>query len=228
MHGRRDAKAGAAHAAPALRRLGIAACLAGVLVLAWVATVIVWQDPFTALYTHVEQGRLASAYEKRAASFHPRGPSLADEARLYRLESKPGEALGWITIPKLGLHAVLVDGTGESQLEKGPGLYRGDFLPGEGRLVYIAGHRTTFSAPFAHIERLQRGDVVVVALPYGTFRYAVTGHRIVPATDVAVLRSGTHERLILQSCHPRFSASHRWLAFARLVSVTRSATGHRV
>ena len=89
-----------------------------------------------------------------------------------------------------------------------------DFLPGEGRLVYIAGHRTTYSAPFAQINLLRRGDTVTIRMPYGTFRYRVTRHRIVPATDVGVLRSGDRELLILQSCHPRFSATHRYLVYA--------------
>ncbi|HLX19206.1 MAG TPA: class E sortase [Gaiellaceae bacterium] len=229
MRARRDhATAGATRVAPARRRLGITVTLLGALVLAWVGTVWFWQEPFTALYAHVEQHRLAGAYEKRDAAYAATRTSLAAEARAYRLATRAGQPLGWITIPRIGLHAVLVDGTGESQLADGPGLYRGDFLPGEGRLVYVAGHRTTYSAPFANIQDLRRGDEVVISLPYGAFRYAITGHRVVLATDVAVLRSGDHEELILQSCHPKFSATHRWLAFARLVSVRRSARGRPV
>jgi sortase A len=122
--------------------------------------------------------------------------------------------MGRILIPRLGLDAVLVEGTSEADLAKGPGFYSGDFLPGEGRLVYIAGHRTTYSAPFAEINLLRRGDTITIRVPYGTFRYRVTRHRIVPATDIAVLRSTGRERLILQSCHPRFSATHRYLVYA--------------
>jgi sortase A len=122
--------------------------------------------------------------------------------------------MGRILIPRLGLDAVLVEGTSEADLAKGPGIYAGDFLPGEGRLVYVAGHRTTYSAPFAQINLLRRGDRITIRMPYGTFRYVVTRHRIVPATDVAVLRSGDRERLILQSCHPRFYATHRYLVYA--------------
>jgi sortase A len=122
--------------------------------------------------------------------------------------------MGRILIPRLHLDTVLVEGTSEADLAKGPGIYAGDYLPGEGQLVYIAGHRTTYGAPFGQINLLHRGDTVTIRMPYGTFRYRVTGHRIVIATDVGVLRSSQGERLILQSCHPRFSASHRYLVYA--------------
>ena len=62
-------------------------------------------------------------------------------------------------------------------------------MPGEGQLVYIAGHRTTYLAPFAHIERLRSGNSVTLEMPYGTFVYSVFKHRIVGANDLAVLRS---------------------------------------
>src|SRR4029077_6159652 len=104
---------------------------------------------------------------------------------------------------------------------RGPGFYAGDFLPGEDRLVYIAGHRTTYSAPFAGISLLRRGDVITVRMPYGEFHYRVTGHRIVLASAVEVLRSTRRERLILQSCHPRFSATHRYLVYALPVRTER-------
>ncbi|HEY2326655.1 MAG TPA: class E sortase [Gaiellaceae bacterium] len=202
------------------RWLGIAAISIGVALLAWTAVVRFWHDPVTAVYAEVEQHRLAQAYDNRFAAYHSVAQTLGVAAARYRTATREGEPLGWITIHRLGLHAVLVDGTNESDLTRGPGLYRGDFLPGEGHLVYIAGHRTTYSAPFAYIERLRPGDVVVISLPYGTFEYKITGHKIVTANDVAVLRTGRTEQLILQSCHPRFSATHRYLAYARLVSAT--------
>ena len=74
---------------------------------------------------------------------------------------------------------VVVDGTDEDSLKKGPGLDRRTYMPGEGQLVYIAGHRTTYLAPFAHIERMKAGDPISLEVPYGTFRYRVLKHRIV-------------------------------------------------
>jgi sortase A len=112
---------------------------------------------------------------------------------------------------------VFVQGTDTESLKKGPGHYAKSFLPDEGELIYVAGHRTTYAAPFSRIDRLRRGDTVIVEMPYGTFRYRVTGHRIVKSTDVSVLRSRHREVLALQACHPRFFASHRYIAYAKPV-----------
>ena len=92
-------------------------------------------------------------------------------------------------------------------------------MPGESRLVYVAGHRTTYLAPFSDIDALRRGDRVTLEMPYGTFLYSVTRHRIVAANDLSVLRAPRHEVLELQACHPRFFASHRYIAYARLIRV---------
>jgi sortase A len=207
--------------------LVIASLGAGVLI--WAGVVWLWQDPFTALYTSYEQHQLAGQYKLRSAGFRllPQSPTdaarltaIAREAARYRLASHAGEAMGTIDVPRLGLHhMILVDGTDEASLEKGPGIYRGDFLPGEHELVYVAGHRTTFLAPFANINELRVGDPVTIAMPYGRFIYRITGARIVVATDLAVLQTHHHEELILQACHPRFFATHRYLAYARLVEI---------
>jgi LPXTG-site transpeptidase (sortase) family protein len=86
-------------------------------------------------------------------------------------------------------------------------------------MTYVAGHRTTFGAPFADIDSMRTGDTEELRLPYATFRYVVTGHRIVPASDVTVLEDRGVDRLVLQACHPRFFASHRYLVDARLAAV---------
>ena len=102
-------------------------------------------------------------------------------------------------------------------------------MPGEGQLVYIAGHRTTYLAPFAHIERLRSGDPVTLDVPYGTFRYRVFKHEVVDANDLAVLRSHGREVVELQACHPRFFATHRYIVYARLVTVApRDGKPYRV
>jgi sortase A len=216
-HPRRDGPCGrpAALAATATRALSLALIAAGVLTLAWVLVTLTWQDPITAIETWHHQRALATQLRTRHAPL--RHGSLRLQSRAYRLASHDGEAMGRILIPRLNLDAVLVEGTSEADLAEGPGLYAGDYLPGEGRLVYVAGHRTTYSAPFARINLLHRGDPITIRMPYGRFRYVVTGHRIVGATDVSVLRSGDRERLILQSCHPRFFATHRYLVYARPV-----------
>jgi sortase A len=209
--------------------LGTVLTAAGLLILVWAFLVWQWQDPFTALYTSWKQHQLTSQYHKRAAAFRAEelsGASLAAERRTiaaeamrYRGDTHRGQAIGRIRIPRMHLNMILVDGTDHDTLKKGPGRDLRTFMPGENRLVYIAGHRTTYLAPFSHIDSLRTGDRVTIEVPYGTFVYSVTRHRVVPANDLSVLRSPRHERLELQACHPRFFASHRYIAYARLVRV---------
>src|SRR5438067_1648068 len=209
-----------------LRILGTVLIVAGSLTLVWALVVWQWQDPFTTLYTKWKQHQLASQYEKRVQSFPgsvsgtslaAARSSIAREAKSYRADSKRGEALGRLRVQRMSMSMVLVNGTDHETLKKGPGRDLQSFMPGENRLVYIAGHRTTYLAPFSHIDRMRSGDRVTIEVPYGIFVYAVTHHRIVKATDLSVLRSPRHEQLELQACHPRFFATHRYIAYARLV-----------
>ena len=213
-----------------MRIAGTALAVAGALVLVWVVVVWQWQDPFTALYTHWKQHQLAKSYEHRFATYHAerydreaalsaRIRTIEREGRRYRQDSHRGQAIGRIVVRRLHLNMILVNGTDHDSLKKGPGRDLRTYMPGEGQLIYIAGHRTTYLAPFAHIDSLRKGDRVAFVLPYATFDYEVTGHRIVPADDLAVLQSHHREQLVLQACHPRFFASHRYLAYARLVRV---------
>jgi sortase A len=212
------------------RIVGTVLAVVGALALIWVGLVWRWQDPFTALYTHWKQRQLTHSYEQRFAAFHPVHSSpeetiaatlktIAREARRYRLQSKRGQAVGRIVVPRLGLNMILVNGTDHDSLKKGPGRDLRTYMPGEGQLVYIAGHRTTYLAPFAHIDSLRAGDSVTLEVPYGTFRYRIFRHIVVPSDDLAVLRSNGRDVVALQACHPRFFASHRYLAYGRLVRV---------
>ena len=213
-----------------VRIAGTGLIVAGVLMLAWVLVVWRWQDPFTALYTHWKQHQLAHSYEQRFATYHPREVSRSEsvaaemraierEARRYRLDSHRGQAIGRIHVPRLGLKMILVNGTDDSTLRKGPGRDLRTYMPGEGQLIYIAGHRTTYLAPFAHIERMKAGDPISLEVPYGTFRYRVFKHRVVEADALAVLHSHGREIVELQACHPRFFASHRYIVYARLMEI---------
>ncbi len=224
-----------------LRVTGSLLVVAGVLMLAWAFVVWRWEDPFTRLYTEREQRELESSYAERLADYErvaapaagasggmerttPRVPVswLRAAARRYRRASAEGDALGHLRIPRLGVDMVFVNGTDSKTLKRGPGRYAGrrSYMPGEGHLVYVAGHRTTYSAPFSDIDDLEAGDRVVVELPYATFEYRVTRHEIVRADELHVLRSRGREVLALQACHPRFFASHRYLVYARPVRVT--------
>ncbi|HEY1368474.1 MAG TPA: class D sortase [Gaiellaceae bacterium] len=215
----------------AARILGTAMLLAGVLTLAWTVVVWRWQDPFTALYTHWQQQRLTRAYDSEVSHYRVRAPAtvkaspaaeqelIAGEARRFRQSLRRGQPLGRIVIGRIGLKMMVVNGTDHESLKRGPGRDLRTFMPGENRLVYIAGHRTTYLAPFSHIDDIEPGDYIRLEVPYATFVYRATGHRIVTATDLSVLRSPAHEQLELQACHPRFFATHRYIVYARLVRV---------
>ncbi len=178
--------------------------------------------------THIPAPPGATRHVRAAASQQgPAAKRLETEkravgllARKYRLDSHEGDPLGRIIVPRLGLNMIFLDGTDESSLEKGPGRDLQTFMPGENRLVYIAGHRTTFLAPFSNINELRPGDRITLELPYATFVYSVTRHIIVAYNDMAVLRPGRSELLALQACHPRFFATHRYIVYARPIKVT--------
>jgi sortase A len=213
-------------------RLGSLLIVAGICVLAWVFVVWQWNDPFTSLYTRWEQRELnreLTALVKDEAARPAVVPADADPAEAaaavraaawrFRASTHEGAAIGRIVVPRLGLDMVFVNGTNSSTLRKGPGRHPTTFMPGEGGLVYIAGHRTTYLAPFAHIDRLQPGDRIRLEMPYATVVYAVTSHRIVDDEDLSVLRSRGREEVALQACHPRFFATQRYIVWGRLVEV---------
>jgi sortase A len=213
------------------RATGLVLIVAGVLGLAWAATVWFWQDPFTSIYTRIQQHHLASRYEHQLTRLAPPPPArpavtvaeeelrVAAAARRYRAATGEGDPIGRIRVPALGLNMILVDGTDHDSLTKGPGRDLRTYMPGQHQLVYIAGHRTTYLAPFSHIDRLKRGDRVTLELPYATFVYRVTGHVIVPSTDLSRLRSHGREVVALQACHPRFFATQRYIVYAAPVRV---------
>jgi sortase A len=213
-----------------LRIAGTTLAAAGALVLVWVVVVWQWQDPFTALYTHWKQHQLAKSYEHRFASYHAarydreaaisaRIRTIEREARAYRLDSHRGQPIGRIVVPRLGLNMILVNGTDDGSLKKGPGRDLRTYMPGEGQLIYIAGHRTTYLAPFAHINAMRRGDPITLEVPYGTFRYRVFRKKIVGSHDLGVLHSQGREVVALQACHPRFFATHRYIVWGRLIRI---------
>ena len=209
---------------------GIALTVVGVLALVWVVVVWRWQDPFTGLYTKWEQHKLAQQLQHELETYpgpkFVRTESPAAEARAielaaarFRHTAGVGQAIGRIIIPRLSLNMVLVNGTDEASLQRGPGRDLRSYMPGQSRLVYIAGHRTTYLAPFSQINTIQPGDRIQLEMPYGTFVYRAFRHVIVPADDLAVLKSPQHELLALQACHPRFFATHRYIVYAHLVAV---------
>ena len=218
-----------------LRLFGTLLIAVGVLTFAWVFVVWRWEDPFTAIQTYFSQKHLHASYDRRSIVFQRTLPPPAHDAigawreaakaaSKYDATLKTGGAVGRLKIGRLGLDIFVVEGTDHESLKKGPGHYVDSGLPGQGKLIYIAGHRTTYLAPFARINDIRNGDYMTLEVPYGTFEYRAVRHYIVPSNDLAVLRNGGHEILRLQACHPRFFATHRYLVDAALVSFTPAGT----
>ena len=140
-------------------------------------------------------------------------------ARREQRQVTTGAAIGRIVIKKIGASFDIVQGTDTASLEKGPGHYPGTAFPGLGQTVAIAGHRTTYLAPFRHIDSLAPGDRIVVKMPYGRFTYVVQYHKIVLPTALWVINNVGYDRLVLSACNPLYSAAQRIIVFARLAQV---------
>lgn len=215
----------------ALRALSTVLIVAGLLLLADAGLTLVWKEPVSSYLAQRQQDRLsgeldrlrrqpAPGLERRAlAALGDQRQRLAFLARSLRRRSAEGAALGRIRIPRIGANFVLVNGTSTDDLKKGPGLYPGQPLPGLPGTAAIAGHRTTYLAPFRHIDQLRNGDSIVVEMPYGRFQYEVQKSRIVLPTALWVLRRVGYDRLILSACAPLYSAARRIIVFARLKRV---------
>jgi sortase A len=115
---------------------------------------------------------------------------------------------------------VFVSGTGNKSLKKAPGHYAGTALPGERGTVGIAGHRTTYLAPFRKMNRMRRGDRIKLTLPYGGFAYRVVGMRVVSPSNTSVLKPARRNRLVLTTCTPLHSAKRRLVVTAALERAT--------
>jgi sortase A len=212
----------------ALRALSSVLIVAGALLLIDAATTLLWQEPVSAVYTRLQQDRLAGELEElERAPLEPveqraleriEDPArrLAFRARALERKLEPGDAMGRIRIPDIGVSEVVVHGTGTGDLRKGPGHYPETPLPGERGTVAVAGHRTTYGAPFRKLDQLDAGDRVEMAMPYGRFTYRVEQTRIVPPTALWVTDRVRFDRLVLSACHPLYSAAQRIIAFARL------------
>jgi sortase A len=129
-----------------------------------------------------------------------------------------GNPVGVLRIAKIGLDKVIVQGTSTTDLRLGPGHYPGTPLPGERGNAAIAGHRTTYGAPFYDLDKLVRGNTIDVTTVQGAFTYRVTRTVIVSPDDNSVVQNTTSPELTLTTCNPRFSASQRLVVQAALVN----------
>ncbi len=131
---------------------------------------------------------------------------------------REGTVVAQLQIPRINLDQYVVEGTDRRRLEEGPGHYIGSPLPGQHGNVDISGHRTSYGAPFSHLDQLRVGDAILVTTPSGSFRYVVTAKpTVVRPSDQGVLNDQGDDRLTLTTCTPRYSATNRLIVTAGLV-----------
>ncbi|MEY2469143.1 MAG: sortase [Actinomycetota bacterium] len=175
------------------------------------------------VYTNFEQGRIQDKKTNQLAS-----PEL--KAKYENRQLEVGDALTRIRIPKLGVNTVVVEGTTPAALKAGAGHYRGTPLPCETGNVAIAGHRTTYGKPFAQLDRLTKGDTIILETPVGNCTYEVTDRGgspnpfIVDPSNIGIVANTPGEKnLTLTTCHPKGSAKQRLVIRASLVSAPAPA-----
>ncbi|HYN52493.1 MAG TPA: class E sortase [Thermoleophilaceae bacterium] len=188
----------------ALRFVASVMMVSGVLLISDAAATLLWQEPVSAFVAERQQQQLEEAL------FDP-------PERVVRRKPLKGDAIARIRIPAIGVSDYVVEGTDTASLRKGPGHYPETPLPGSPGTAAIAGHRTTYGAPFRKIDQLKRGDQIVLDMADGRYVYRVTRTKIVDDSDLSVLDRVGYKQLILSACHPLYSAAQRVIVFARQV-----------
>jgi sortase A len=205
--------------------IGRTCIAAGVLILAFVA----YQLWGTGLAESRSQDRLRSDFldaletptstttSTSTSSTVPGTPESETTTTVAAAPPTPtGEAVAIIRIPKIGVEKAVVEGVGVNALKQGPGHYPSTPLPGQPGNAAIAGHRTTYGAPFFRSDELEAGDLVQVTTRQGEFTYKVREKKIVRPTQNEVLNPSDENLLTLTTCHPRFSAAQRLIIVAEL------------
>lgn len=214
-----------------LRDISSVLILSGLLLLLDGGITLLWQEPVTAAIALIRRSEVDRRYlsyttaplsRTQSSTLHaikvPR-ERIAYLARTDLARIRGGDAIGQIHIPRIGQTYNMIQGTDTSDLESGPGHYPSTALPGMGETVGVAGHRTTYLAPFRFLNDLHRGDKVIITMPYGVFTYIVQRQKVVLPTDVSVVDNVGHEQLVLSACNPLYSAAQRLIVFARLGKV---------
>lgn len=132
-------------------------------------------------------------------------------------DARRGDVIGRIVISKMGLDSAVVKGTDRQSLERGPGWITTTSPPGPNGNCAISGHRTTFLAPFRHLDRLKSGDLIELFTPYRRYRYRVRRSFRVRPWQVEVIAPTTSPILTLTACDPPYSARYRLIVQSDLI-----------
>jgi sortase A len=185
-----------------LRFVASVMMVSGVLLIAVAVATLTWQEPVSAFVAERQQSKLEDQF------YDP-------PKRVIEKKPLPGDAIARIEIPALEVSDFVVEGTDTANLRKGPGHYPETPLPGQPGTTAIAGHRTTYGAPFRDIDDLKPGQRIFLDLPRGRYVYRVEETKIVDDQDLSVLEPVGHKRLLLSACHPLYSAAERVIVFAK-------------
>jgi LPXTG-site transpeptidase (sortase) family protein len=170
---------------------------------------------------YLEQRHLAQEWQKQQSAPQPLGP----EAGAQPVAKIQDDGLTRLSVPKIELESVIVEGTSNRALLVGPGHMRDTPAPGEAGNSVITGHRDTF---FRHLHELEKGDAVLVQRDGKVFRYEVTGKKVVEPDDMSVLQPAKDHRLTLITCYPTYyigPAPKRLVVFSRMVDETPGGRG---
>jgi sortase A len=209
-------------------------CIAGgVLILLFVA----YQLWGTGIREAQAQRKLENEFEQRlgdagvtAPDESAQGPGPTPTAPPSTIGPPPrpaaeGDAVAHLSIPDIGVDKIVIEGVTLGDLKRGPGHYPETPPPGQPGNAAIAGHRTTYGAPFNRINELDRGDEILITTVQGAFRYEVSDQLIVSPSEVGVLDDFGDNRLTLTACHPKYSARQRIIVVAALVGEAAPASG---
>lgn len=173
--------------------------------------------PFsTSLLNLRTQAKLEKEWKKiKSEAVENRSPSGQKKS----LEAKPlGAPAVKIIIPKINLEAIVVEGADRNSLKKGPGHVKSSAYPGEKGYCIIAGHRTTYGAPFFRIHHLQKGDEIFIETPSSKFTYIVEKVFSTRPYDLSFMKPIDEAVLILSACTPIHSAARRLVVLAKLAT----------
>jgi sortase A len=203
--------------------LGRILATAGVLTLLFAA----YQLWGTGIYTAQQQDHLRKQFTSELHKAAPRTPPTTIPTPTTTTTAPPspplppsGDAVAQIRIPKIGVDDIVVNGVGVDDLRKGPGHYPATPLPGQLGNSAIAGHRTTYGAPFGNLDQISNGDEIFFRTLQGAFVYRVYSQSVVDPSDVAVLAPDPNlpATVTLTTCNPKYSAAQRLIVQASLES----------
>lgn len=213
---------------PSLKRIiGILLILGGLVVLLYV--------PATWAWSYIVQRGLPAEFERQTAAAVSMNQEVLDGlqgaadaeklrelATVFRSNLQNEQTIARIEIPKIGVNDIVVEGTNEGALLKGPGHLEETPLPGMGGNFAVAGDRVLYGGPFLNLDEVENNDEIIVQTPYGTFRYTVVNKAITVPDDVSMLQPdpGGKELITLITCDPPWDTSHRLIIQGRLDQAT--------